>query len=104
MKTFMPAAPPERKATPSGKPKLTKQDFVAALEELFAKAAKAGSKSVDIKAAALHTLVGVYPSRGHSMPTCCTVMCEAMQPADQVLTTPPGGKGATLEVRYRLPR
>eukprot|EP01133_Synstelium_polycarpum_P006645 gene6645-7729_t len=84
--------------------RLSKGDFVAALRKLLQEEAKAGKSSVDVRAATLHTDVGVYPARGHSMPTCCTVMHEEMQPGDEVLLTPPGGKGPALLVRYKLPR
>ena len=84
--------------------RLGKGDFVTALRKLLQEAGKAGETSVDVRAAALHTDVGVYPARGHSMPTCCTVMYEEMQPGDEILLTPPGGKGPALLVRYKLPR
>ena len=84
--------------------RLSKGDFVTVLRKLLQEEAKAGKSSVDVRAANLHTEVGVYPARGHSMPTCCTVMYEEMQPGDEILLTPPGGKGPTLLVRYKLPR
>ena len=84
--------------------RLSKGDFVTALRKLLQEAAKAGETSVDVRAATLHTDVGVYPARGHSMPTCCTVMYEEMQPGDEILLTPSGGKGPTLLVRYKFPR
>ncbi|MNM00870.1 hypothetical protein D3C81_107890 [compost metagenome] len=84
--------------------RLSKGDFVTVLRKQLQEAAKAGETSVDIRAANLHTEVGVYPARGHSMPTCCTVMYEEMQPGDEILLTPPGGKGPTLLVRYKFPR
>ena len=96
------SARPPRPAPPT--PRLTKGDFVTALKKLFDDAARAGKTSIEVRAATLHTDVGVYPARGHSMPTCCTVMVEAMQPGDEILLTPPGGKGATLLVRYKFPR
>lgn len=84
--------------------KLSKGDFVATLRKLLKEAGKSGETSVDVRAANLHTEVGVYPARGHSMPTCCTVMYEEMQPGDEILLTPAGGKGPSLLVRYKLPR
>ncbi len=84
--------------------KLSKGDFVTALRKLLQEAGKGGDTSVDVRAANLHTIVGIYPARGHSMPTCCTVMYEEMQPGDEILLTPSGGKGPTLLVRYKLPR
>ena len=84
--------------------RLSKGDFVTALRKQLQEEGKAGKSSVDVRAATLHTDVGVYPARGHSMPTCCTVMYEEMQPGDEILLTPSGGKGPTLLVRYKLPR
>ena len=94
-------ARPQANQTPA---RLSKGDFVTALRKLLQEAAKAGETSVDVRAATLHTDVGVYPARGHSMPTCCTVMYEEMQPGDEILLTPSGGKGPTLLVRYKFPR
>ena len=95
------AVRPKASQTPA---RLSKGDFVTVLRKQLQEAAKAGETSVEVRAATLHTEVGVYPSRGHSMPTCCTVMYEEMQPGDEILLTPPGGKGPTLLVRYKLPR
>lgn len=47
--------------------RLSKGDFVAALRKLLQEEAKAGKSSVDVRAATLHTDVGVYPARGHSI-------------------------------------
>lgn len=99
------------KNTPSARPqspqvpaRLTKSDFVTTLRKLLQEAEKAGKTSIDVRAAALHTDVGIYPARGHSMPTCCTVMYEEMKPGDEILVTPAGGKGPSLLVQYKLPR
>ena len=93
-----------RPKTSQAPARLSKGDFVTVLRKQLQEAAKAGETSVEVRAATLHTEVGVYPARGHSMPTCCTVMYEEMQPGDEILLTPPGGKGPTLLVRYNLPR
>src|SRR5471030_1707504 len=84
--------------------RLSKGDFVTVLRKLLQEEEKAGKTSVDVRAATLHTDVGIYPARGHSMPTCCTVMYEEMLPGDEILLTPPGGKGPSLLVRYKFPR
>ena len=96
------------KSTPSlseiAPARLGKGDFVTVLRKLLQEEGKAGKASVDVRAANLHTEVGVYPARGHSMPTCRTVMYEEMPPDGEILPTPPGGRGPTLLVRYKLPR
>jgi len=38
------------------------------------------------------------------MPQCCDVMHALMTAGDEVLSTPPKGKGNTLKIRYKLPR
>lgn len=82
----------------------TAADFQAALDELLALAEQEGNLFVDVKAGELHRRVGGYPGHNHRMPTCCDVMRGAMVAGDTVLYAPPKGKGATLEIRYRLPR
>ncbi|MEC4723546.1 GIY-YIG nuclease family protein [Noviherbaspirillum sp. CPCC 100848] len=84
--------------------RLTKADFENMLRRTFTEATNVGEDYIDIRSGDLHTRVGVYPSKGHSMPTCCTVMYDAMKPGDTVLQAPPKGKGANVVVRYQLPR
>jgi hypothetical protein len=38
------------------------------------------------------------------MPVCCAVMHAARRPGDEILSSPPSGRGASLLIRYRLPR
>lgn len=87
-----------------GRGKLTADDFRRALAERFDQAARAGSPHVDIKSGELHREVGGYPGHDHRMPLCCNVMNEATRAGDKVLSAPPSGKGATLVIRYKLPR
>ena len=57
-----------------------------------------------VKSGDLHRQVGGYSSKTHRLTTCCQVMRNAMLPGDHILAAPPRGNGATLLVRYRLPR
>ena len=82
----------------------TKIDFQNVIRREFAVAAADGLTQLDIRSDLLHIKVVVYPRPGHSMPTCCNVMYAEMQPGDEVRAAPPKGKGATLVIRYRLPR
>ncbi len=82
----------------------TRDDFRGALRDLFAEAERPGASTVDVNAGQLHRRVGGYPGRNHRMPVCCEVMRVAMGPVDEVVESPPSGKGATLTIRYRLPR
>ena len=70
----------------------------------FKKAAEQGRSHVDIRSGKLHETVGGYPGTNHRMPTCCTVMYDEMQSGDQVLEKPRKDKGASLTIRYKLPR
>ena len=49
---------------------------------------------------------GGYPASdgNHRMPLCVRVMRESMSDGDSVLCEPPSGTGATLTIRYLLPR
>lgn len=38
------------------------------------------------------------------MPSCCAVMHDELRVGDQIIAQPSSGKGASLVVRYLLPR
>jgi transcriptional regulator with XRE-family HTH domain len=78
--------------------------FEEALAARLRKAERAGQAFEEVVSGDLHRVVGDYPGPGHRMPVCCTVMTRAMRPGDRILREPPSGKGATLTIRYRLPR
>jgi len=60
---------------------------------------------VDIRADELHSRIGDYPGPFHRMATCCEVMYEHYRPTtDKIMQFPPKGKGASMEIRYSLPR
>jgi len=82
----------------------TAKDFHLALSQLLREGQRAGLPHVDVEAGSLHRRVGAYPGRNHRMPVCCSVMYKTMQPGDQTLAAPPSGQGASLKIRYRLPR
>jgi 5-methylcytosine-specific restriction protein A len=50
--------------------------------------------------------LGGYPGRDHRVPICCKVMKSAMARdyGDMPLQEPPSGQGASLTIRYVLPR
>ncbi len=75
--------------------------FRRALNELFT---SSRGKYVDVVAGELHDLVGTRSGKDSRMPTCCNVMLAAMQNGDTVLASPPKGRGATLTIKYLLPR
>ena len=79
-------------------------DFRAALNSLFKAAEAKGAPYVDVNSGDLHRGLGGYPGRNHRMPICCNVMWENKRAEDSVLSQPPKGKGASLTIRYMLPR
>ncbi|MXP15814.1 hypothetical protein GRI44_13755 [Altererythrobacter confluentis] len=83
---------------------LIKEDFETELHARFQRATERGAGSVDINSGELHRSLGGYPSAKHQMPTCCTVMNDACRASDEIVATPPSGKGASLTIRYQLPR
>jgi len=80
------------------------RDFEKELDRIFTLAQQEGRSYIEIKSGDLHRQVGGYPGRNHRMPTCCWVMKKRMGPGDEILREPPRGQGATLTIRYRLPR
>jgi hypothetical protein len=79
-------------------------DFWLRLFDLFNDATSAGERSIDVQAGQLHKSAGWYPGPNHRMPMCCRVMRDEMQPGDLVVAEPPKGAGASLVIRYFLPR
>jgi hypothetical protein len=78
--------------------------FRQALKNILQQAQAQGQPFVDVLAGNLHRQVGGYPGKNHRMPLCCSVMRSMMMPGDQVLQAPPKGQGASLRIRYKLPR
>ena len=82
-----------------------KADFEKALSDWFREDEQEESPFVDIRADELHARIGDYPGPFHRMATCCEVMYENYHPAtDKIMQFPPKGKGASMEIRYALPR
>jgi len=82
----------------------TSEQFRAALRALLAEATEAGHQWIDVSSRNLHQQLGGYSGSQHRMPTCCRIMRAARKPGDEVLEGPPSGQGASLAIRYRLPR
>lgn len=92
----------ERASEPTTR--VTATDFRRALERVLAESEGGDADYADVHAGQLHRRVGGYPGPSHAMPVCCSVMRAAMRPGDLVTAQPPKGKGASLTIRYRLPR
>ena len=82
------------------------ETFRNALKDEFRRAEAAGMPYIDVRSGRLHEQVGGYPAGdgNHRMRTCCMVMYGEKSKDDEVLKVPPKGNGATLVIRYTLPR
>ncbi len=85
---------------------LTAEDFRDELYRIMHEAVREGRKYVDVNAGEIHRGLGSCPGPDHRLPICCTVMKAAMAPdyGDAVLQESPSGQGASLTIRYVLPR
>ena len=81
-----------------------RDSFQEALDELFAFASEKGLRAITVQAGELHRLVGDYPGQNHRMPICCAVMRDFMRAGDEIISAPPKGDGASLEIRYLFQR
>lgn len=80
-------------------------DFRRRLTAELADAEERGETHRVITAGELHDLVGGYRgTNNHRMPECCSAMRAEKRDRDEVIYSPPSGRGAKLEIRYRLPR
>ncbi|MDE0521094.1 MAG: hypothetical protein OXH79_03960 [Boseongicola sp.] len=80
------------------------EEFRTALRARLQRATEAGEMSLEVRSGDLHREVGDYPGPDHRMPVCCQVMRGEMTKADELVTAPPKGNGASVVIRYRLPR
>ena len=83
---------------------LTTEEFRRALAKLLSTGEELGFTAVDVNAGNLHRRVGGYPGEDHRMPMCCEAMRQTMISGDVVVNEPPSGQGASLTIRYCLPR
>jgi hypothetical protein len=84
----------------------TANDFREALFQAMQEALHQGTDHLDIEAGELHRRVGGYPGPDHRMPNCCQVMRAEVVPewGDSILYEPPSAQGASLRIRYKIPR
>jgi 5-methylcytosine-specific restriction protein A len=83
---------------------LTELDIQNELNNILFSAQNKHIHFVDVKSGDLHRRVGGYPAYNHRMPICCSVMKNSMKSGDIILHEPPSGQGASLIIRYKLPR
>lgn len=82
----------------------TSQAFQDQLDQLFESATKEGLSHIDITSGYLHRQVWGYYGRNHRMPICCYVLKKNMKHDDSIIEQPENDQGATLTIRYKLPR
>ena len=91
-------------AASPGTARVDKQRFREEIGLRLSEASKAGRNYLDLNSGQIHRDLGGYPGKGHKMASCCDVMREIAKPGDRVISSPPKGKGASLTIRYQLPR
>lgn len=79
-------------------------EFRDTLQSLLETAEGLGFVAVEVNSGNLHRKVGGYPGQDHRMPTGCDAMYSAMGPRDEIVAQPESGRGASVVVRYKLPR
>lgn len=82
----------------------TSEDFLAALRSEIREAETRKVPHIDINSGQLHRKLGGYPASNHQIPLCCKAMYNEKKDGDEVLSAPPKGLGASLTIRYTLPR
>lgn len=83
---------------------VTKDEFRAELTARIRRAELRGAKALEVNSGELHRSLGGYPKSPHQMPSCCDVMHEEQRAGDEIISAPPKGRGASLTIRYKLPR
>lgn len=81
-----------------------KADFQRVLDSMLREMDEKHKSEYIVTAGDVHRMAGGYPGPDHRMPLCAEVMKATMKPGDKIIVEPPGGAGATLAIRYKLPR
>lgn len=85
----------------------TTEEFSKAIKARLREAELKGAEWIEINAGQLHRKLGGYPPEAggsHQMPSCCDAMYAEQRTGDIVKAMPSKGKGASLTIRYNLPR
>ncbi len=81
----------------------TEENFRELIQYIIEENKKLKNEFVDIKSGAIHTLLGSYPGRNNRMKTCCDVMYKFTEElSHNIISSPPKGYGASLNIRYFL--
>ncbi len=82
----------------------TIEDFRYLLRKGLRDVELGGQSAAEINSGELHREVGGYPGTNHRMRTCCEAITTEMKTGDRIIQSPPKGHGASLTVRFVLPR
>lgn len=82
----------------------TTQDFTDTIRARLRQAELRCQDYLDINSGELHRSLGGYPGPKAAMPSCCNAMYAEQRAVDRIVSQPPKGKGASLTIRYKLPR
>ncbi|MGV3554226.1 MAG: Swt1 family HEPN domain-containing protein [Croceibacterium sp.] len=94
---------PERPTT-GAKQSHSVADFERYIRESLTEAVREGHSHLELNAGQLHRQLGGYPGKSHQMTSCCAAMHRVKKAGDLIIRQPPSGKGASLTIRYQLPR
>lgn len=83
----------------------TAGEFRAALHWRFYRAECGGANRVEVTAGDLYRETGAHPDDTDGMRSCCLVMrSEMLTDVDSVVSETGDGRGASLTIRYKVPR
>ena len=82
----------------------TEADFMVPLRQIMQEPQEVSLPFVDITAGEVHREAGDYAGHNHRMPICCGLLKNEMRSGAVILDSPPSGQGASLKIRYKLPR
>lgn len=82
----------------------TKEEFGKAVGAKLREAELRGGEHLDLNSGELHRELGGYPGPNHQMSSCCDALYDAQRAGDTILSSPAQGKGASLTIRFKLPR
>ena len=82
----------------------TRAEFLAELMSRLRDGERRGVQYMEVNSGEMHRSLGGYPGASHRMPVCCDAMYAERTASDEIVSRPPKGKGASLTIRYKLPR
>lgn len=82
----------------------TKEQFRSEIRTQLRDAELSGIAFLEINSGQIHRKLGGYPGVNHQMRPCCEAMYDEKGAADTILSAPKRGHGASVTIRYALPR